>query len=285
MERGVVRWAVNSGSWSPSELEFSAFVDLLPASERPEVLRYFKFEDRKKALISRLLQRKLMNSLFNIDYNDIIIKRTTEGKPYLANSTDGFDFPNFNFNVSHHGNFVVLASEPLCIVGVDVMTHETFRKEEPETFFRPFQSCFTKTEWDMVWSAGPAPELLYDQFYRLWCLKEAYIKAVGIGLGFDLLRAEFYYPTGDIWSDVAQVRIDSQEDTNWVFSLHKLDDHWVCVAKGPPGDAVESFRKTLKSVDLYSASLRLALEAPRKQFDILEVWDLVPQNHEDLKSL
>jgi 4'-phosphopantetheinyl transferase len=28
--------------------------------------------------------------------------------------------PNFNFNVSHEGEFVVLASEPVCIVGVDV---------------------------------------------------------------------------------------------------------------------------------------------------------------------
>jgi hypothetical protein len=28
--------------------------------------------------------------------------------------------PNFNFNVSHEGEFVVLASEPVAIVGVDV---------------------------------------------------------------------------------------------------------------------------------------------------------------------
>ena len=28
--------------------------------------------------------------------------------------------PNWNFNVSHEGDFVVLASEPVCICGVDV---------------------------------------------------------------------------------------------------------------------------------------------------------------------
>ncbi|KAL2633491.1 hypothetical protein R1flu_004970 [Riccia fluitans] len=285
MDRGVVRWAVNSGAWNPSESQFSAFLDLLPASDRPQVLRYFKFEDRKKALVSRLLQRKLIRSRFNIDYHDVNIERTIEGKPYLANSIDGSEFPSFNFNVSHHGKFVVLASEPLCIVGVDVMNHEMVRKEEPATFFKAFQNCFTKLEWDMLWSAGPAPGPLYEQFYRLWCLKEAYIKAVGIGLGFDLLRAEFFYPTGDIWSDIAQLRIDSREKQKWRFSLHKLDGHSVCVAKGPPDDATESFRKTLKVTSIDTASLLVALEAPEKQFDLLEVSDLVPEKHELLESL
>jgi phosphopantetheinyl transferase len=63
---------------------------------------------------------------------------------------------------------------------------------------------------------------------RLWCLKESYIKAVGIGLGFELTRAEFSYPEGYIWSNSANVRIDGLQRSNWKFSVRKLgDDHWV----------------------------------------------------------
>lgn len=59
-------------------------------------------------------------------------------------------------------------------------------------------------------------------------MKEAYIKAVGIGLGFDLKRAEFSHPGENIWSEIAYVRIDGQEKPNWRFFLQKLgDDHWV----------------------------------------------------------
>ncbi|KAG6542803.1 hypothetical protein Mapa_015707 [Marchantia paleacea] len=280
METGVQRWAVNVGMWSPSEAQFSGFVGLLPIAERPLVLRYVKFEDKKKALVSRLLQRKLVHSLLDIEYCDIVIERTREGKPYLANPIDCCEMPNFNFNVSHQGNFVVLASEPLCIVGVDVMTHQPVGEESPAAFFKPFRNCYTDSEWNMVMSAGAEPVALFDQFYRLWCLKEAYIKAIGVGLGFDLLRAEFFHPSGDIWSDVARVRIDSQEKEDWSFCLHKLgDDHWACVAKGPPKDAVESYRKTLKRISFDCTSLRAAVEASEKEFRILEVWDLVPHNY------
>lgn len=38
----------------------------------------------------------------------------------MANKTDRKRAPNFNFNVSHEGDYVVLASEPLCICGIDV---------------------------------------------------------------------------------------------------------------------------------------------------------------------
>jgi 4'-phosphopantetheinyl transferase len=59
-------------------------------------------------------------------------------------------------------------------------------------------------------------------------MKEAYIKAVGIGLGFELQRAEFHYQDGNIWSNVAHVRIDGVHKTKWQFFLHSLDDkHWV----------------------------------------------------------
>jgi 4'-phosphopantetheinyl transferase len=59
-------------------------------------------------------------------------------------------------------------------------------------------------------------------------MKEAYIKAVGIGLGFELQRAEFHYQDGNIWSNVAHVRIDGVHKAKWQFFLHSLDDkHWV----------------------------------------------------------
>lgn len=53
-------------------------------------------------------------------------------------------------------------------------------------------------------------------------MKESFIKAIGVGLGFCLQRVEFYYPNGDLWGYIAHVRIDEKERRDWSFYLHKL---------------------------------------------------------------
>jgi phosphopantetheinyl transferase len=42
------------------------------------------FEDQKRALLSRLLQRKLVQFVLGLNYDCIVIERTPEGKPYLV---------------------------------------------------------------------------------------------------------------------------------------------------------------------------------------------------------
>ncbi len=58
-----------------------------------------------------------------IPYNKIKLERTERGKPFLANTVES-PFPNFNFNVSHQGQYAVLAAEPEYQVGIDVMQVE-----------------------------------------------------------------------------------------------------------------------------------------------------------------
>ena len=64
-----------------------------------------------------------------IPYNKIVFARTEKGKPYLKNEVST-TFPNFNFNVSHQGQYAVLAAEPEYQVGIDVM-----QIEKPSKYF------------------------------------------------------------------------------------------------------------------------------------------------------
>lgn len=48
------------------------------------VCRYVKLEDRKRALVSRLLQYALVHQVLGIPFEEITINRTIEGKPYLV---------------------------------------------------------------------------------------------------------------------------------------------------------------------------------------------------------
>jgi phosphopantetheinyl transferase len=83
-----------------------------------------------------------------------------------ANRVESCPFPNFNFNVAHHGSYVVLASEPVSLVGVDIMTRQPTRDESPAVFFEAFRHSYSKKEWDTILSAGPDASHLYDQFLR-----------------------------------------------------------------------------------------------------------------------
>lgn len=59
---------------------------------------------------------------------------------------------------------------------------------------------------------------------RYWCLKEAYIKAIGAGLGYRLDRLEFHHSD---WTDIS-VHVDGEESREWRFWLFDLGkSHWV----------------------------------------------------------
>merc|ERR1719272_1363665 len=91
------------------------------------------------------------------------IRRTKGGKPYLAErpavvAPDGAA-PNWNFNVSHEGHYVVLAAEPLLLCGVDVAAPDQSRsrgKPKPlDEFFATMHNYFTPKEWQAVRACGP----------------------------------------------------------------------------------------------------------------------------------
>lgn len=282
MEGGVQRWAVNISTWNPSETEFSFCMSLLPAHEHLVIRSFVKFEDRKRALVSRMLQYMLAQTVLNIPYSEIVIKRTKEGKPYLENQVENCYFPNFNFNSSHHGDYVAIASEPLCLVGLDIVCHGFSENGSAIDYVKNFSPCFTSFEWMNILNAGPNDEDLLNQFYRYWCLKESYIKAVGVGLGYKLERLEFYYPENQVWADVAYLRIDGKEEKDWRFSLYQFNDcHWVCVARGHPNKAVSSYRKTLWQAEFDDKSYRYGFELPRKPFTLYEIEHLIPDSRKE----
>lgn len=214
---------MDTSKWNPTPHDFSSALSVLPQHERSSITRFLRMEDRKQALVSRLLQYALIHEVLGIPYNEIVIKRTFEGKPYLECSKVGVEFPNFNFNVSHHGDYVAIASEPLCLVGVDVVCCIKPMKESVPEFIENFSSYFSSLEWDNIISTGTSDEILVD-FYRYWCLKEAFVKAVGSGLAYGVDKVEFHHTN---WTNIS-VKVDGEPLTEWRFWLFKLPErHWV----------------------------------------------------------
>uniref|UniRef100_A0A7S3JRA9 holo-[acyl-carrier-protein] synthase n=1 Tax=Aureoumbra lagunensis TaxID=44058 RepID=A0A7S3JRA9_9STRA len=144
---GRARWVLDLASWRPSlgetGQEWEFLVSLLPFSnERIRITSYARWLDRARALAARLLILKCCSLALGIsDYSQLpIIERTRGGKPYSSlfyssGSMQQVDAqrgrrrpPNFNFNISHDGRYVVLAAETYNIVGIDVAAPESLRR-------------------------------------------------------------------------------------------------------------------------------------------------------------
>ena len=124
-----------------------------------------------------------------------VIQRTKGGKPYLAERPETLDnAPNWNFNVSHEGAFVVLAAEPVLLCGVDVAAPREARggrKQTLEEHFATLTDYFTPREWSAIRACGPSEEKMEACFRQHWSLKEAFTKARGDGIAFEFKRIEF----------------------------------------------------------------------------------------------
>lgn len=104
------------------------------------------------------------------------------GKPSLA------ERPELRYNISHaDGITAAVISEFEC--GIDC---------EPVRAYRPnvMKRVFGKAEQAAINSAPEGERDLL--FFRLWTLKEAYVKALGAGLTLPLREAEFTFEGGRI---------------------------------------------------------------------------------------
>ncbi|NWX87986.1 ADPPT transferase, partial [Nothoprocta ornata] len=263
---GSVRWAFPCGAWRPRRDEWLLAARLVQREERERLGRFVFARDAKAALAGRLLIRKLIAEKLHIPWNEICLQRTSKGKPFLAN-----DIPsahsNYNFNVSHQGDYAVLAAEPELQVGIDIMKTSLPGSGSIPNFFRIMNRQFTETEWGVIKSMNNE-WLQLDMFHRHWALKESFLKAIGVGIGFNLQRIEFnvsplQLEIGKVYQETKML-LDGDKEEEWTFEETRLDDsHHVAVALGKQEGCGQ------RHSHVYST------EANHPEFTILTFEDLV----------
>nr|WP_224746733.1 4'-phosphopantetheinyl transferase superfamily protein [Pelovirga terrestris] len=102
----------------------------------------------------------------------IVFTNSQQGKPSLGKEHRS----DINFNLSHSGDWAVLAVTSGPDVGVDVEEIVVKDNVQPLTDY-----AFNEVE-KTLFSAFP-PARKQRGFYRLWTAKEARLKMLGIGLG------------------------------------------------------------------------------------------------------
>lgn len=143
-----------------------ALLVLLPPAEQERCLRYRRHADRVRFAASRAVLRQLLAAQLGGPAELIDISIDERGKPQLRGGGTLF------FNLSHAESFALIALSHGRAVGVDI---ESAPELCVETVLTPAELRYCETSADA------------QAFCRIWCGKEASLKALGLGIADHLL--------------------------------------------------------------------------------------------------
>ena len=121
---------------------------------------------------ARALLRTELSKVLHCPSLQVSITPDARGKPLLADKT----IP-WHFNVSHSGDWLLLALTTSGAIGVDIECID--RRHDYRSLARRYFS--TEEQHSLEQSSDPL-----NCFYSIWTCKEALLKAMGDGFGFGL---------------------------------------------------------------------------------------------------
>jgi len=175
----------------------TSLLSLISIEKKIKIEKYHFQEDMMRSLLGDLLVRSIICEKFDENNKNIYFQRNEFGKPYLIG------YPNFHFNISHSGVWVVCAVSN-DIVGIDIEEIKYIDLSMAKHFF-------TEREYKVLTDMNKAQQLNY--FYEIWTLKECYVKYLGKGLSVSL--RDFCV----VKEDVIEI-ISEQQIPNGILSTH-----------------------------------------------------------------
>ena len=171
---GVDIWLTNIADLDDA-LRF-AYQALLTVEERTRCNRITASDARDQFLVARALVRTALSHYTNLPHQAWVFGVNAHGKPHIL---EPHRFTKLTFNLSHTKGLVACAVGYGRALGVDVecIHGETDYHRLPAKIF---------TQREQIEFNQATREQQHERFYTSWTLKEAYIKARGMGLTIPL---------------------------------------------------------------------------------------------------
>lgn len=170
------------------------------SEERVQKVRNLRFaEDKIRSILGELLVRIMLRETWGIENKQIQFEHNKFGKPRLKN------IPQLHFNISHSGQWVTAAMDEYAL-GLDVEQIKPMDMGIAERFFSQVETQYIMSQ---------SPEQRLTSFYRIWTLKESYIKAVGKGLSIPLDSFAFEFIDDGVFLN------DSTSEAEWLFRVYE----------------------------------------------------------------
>lgn len=190
------------------DAERAGLAQLLGAEERARAARFRLEEHSRRFVVAHARLRQNLSALLGTEPAALTLESGAHGKPRLAGTTAT---SSLEFNLSHSGNVGLLGWAWKRAIGVDIEFWRSM-SDEPALVRR----YFSPTE--IAAYEGCAAHERTRAFFNCWTRKEAYVKAVGRGLGLAL--DSFDVSLGD--DDARLLRASAIGDDGRAWSLAAL---------------------------------------------------------------
>jgi len=236
-EGGLAVWWLATEAAKPSDME--RWLRSLDRGERERAARFRIAADRREFVAAHALLRTMLTYHLGVPPTAWRFLADANGKPSIDPNVGPHQL---QFNLSHTRGLVAVALASRGTVGVDVE-----EIDEAKADLAIAEAYFARSEVEMLQKAPPSERARC--FFRLWTLKEAYIKAIGKGLSAPLNSFAFTFEP---------IRITflpgpENDASNWRFSILPASDRHIlsiAAADRPDCEALDLTTRALSPRDL-----------------------------------
>lgn len=231
-------WHIDQADFELADLQ----ANCLKWLSEVELARYHRYQfdrHKKQLMLGRMLTRSVLSLYDNsVAPGDWRFELNGYGKPAIHNEQQRL--PLF-FNLSHSGEKLVLAVAGFEDIGVDIE-----QASRPRRISKIAARYFSAAEAaDLL--ALPEQDRL-QRFYQLWTLKEAYIKACGLGLAISLQHFSYSFPS-DAQIVVSFDPARQDDPDRWQFWQLGIDGNFALAlaaraGKNGPSQTISSWQMT-----------------------------------------
>lgn len=197
-----------------------AVTRLLTPDERAKQQRYRFERHRHEYLVTRAVERAVLATCLAIPPSQLAFTRNEWGRPELVPPSP------LRFNLTNTVHMVACGVTVAREIGID--SEPLARADD---ILGIVETVFTESERAMLAALDlPARR---RRAVELWTLKEAYMKARGMGMSIPVQDFEISFaPTGEMSLRVFGTIVD--DPSRWILALREIGDHLVglCIERG-----------------------------------------------------
>jgi 4'-phosphopantetheinyl transferase len=171
-------WRLYQFTLAVPPLELEALWLVLPGAERDQVDRFLTEEARRRFVVRRAMRRRILAFHLGCAPEEVRVAETACGQPYLFHPPRS---PGLCFSASHSAESCLVALAWGRRIGVDIERHRPLDGDLAAVI-----RCFAAEEQE-AFDALPAADRA-RAFFDCWTRKEAFLKALGLGLSLPLDR-------------------------------------------------------------------------------------------------
>jgi 4'-phosphopantetheinyl transferase len=199
---------------------------ILSADETNHAARFHFAHDARRFIVRRAALRQLLAANLDLRPEEIEMVSANFQKPKIATAQNP---RRLQFSASHSGDWALIALAQNYEVGVDVEQHRPLpdAADLVKSFF---------SDWEIAEFARLPEPARTEGFFNCWTRKEAFVKALGLGLAYPLKQFSVALAPGQP-AALVEVAGDSNAREKWCLaSLDVAPAHAAALVfeTGPP---------------------------------------------------